>query len=210
MSVSSDTHREDILRAAISEFGRVGYTAASTNEIIKQAKVSKGLLFHHFTNKEKLYAACHTYVLKKFGQLLAEQIDFSITDFFERVLYSFKLKMELGSRYPELLAFVNRAWYFDEDKFPVDRNELKALVVEMVGEQGASFIALEGVDTSKLNEKYEFVKILDYIRLILDATWMRFSRKHHNDIHSMLADLNSYITEVEEIVTMFRDGVYSK
>lgn len=208
MSVSSDTHREDILRAAIAEFGRVGYTAASTNEIIKQAKVSKGLLFHHFTNKENLYAACHVYVLEKFGRILADHLDFSIPDFFERVIYFFKIKMKLGSKYPELLAFVNRAWYLDEDKSLFDRKELESLFIDIMGQKGAEFAAFEGVDISEFSDKFDFAKIIDYTRLVIDASWMRFSHKHNNDTNAMLPEIDNYIAEVEEMLTLLRDGAY--
>lgn len=37
-----------ILNAAINEFAEKGYENASTNEIVKDAGISKGLLFHYF------------------------------------------------------------------------------------------------------------------------------------------------------------------
>ncbi|MCL2399947.1 MAG: TetR/AcrR family transcriptional regulator [Defluviitaleaceae bacterium] len=209
MSTSSDTHREDILRAAIAEFGRVGYAAASTNEIIKQAKVSKGLLFHHFTNKEKLYTACHMHVMEQFGRGFSGHIDLSVTDFFERLLYSLKVKMELGYKYPEFLAFMNRAWYFDADNIPLKKEEIEALVADVVSEQSTDLADLwKGIDTTKFKDKFELSKILDYTRLIMDASWKRFSHKHRNDTKAMLKDVDSYVAEVEEMIELLRDGAY--
>lgn len=47
-----------ILDAAIHEFAEKGFEQASTNRIAKQAGVSKGLIFHYFESKEKLFEAC--------------------------------------------------------------------------------------------------------------------------------------------------------
>ncbi|WP_010632484.1 TetR/AcrR family transcriptional regulator [Sporolactobacillus vineae] len=49
---------ETILTAAIHEFAEKGFEQASTNRIAKQAGVSKGLIFHYFESKEKLFEAC--------------------------------------------------------------------------------------------------------------------------------------------------------
>lgn len=43
--------QDRILNAALKEFAQKGYQNASTNEIVKEAGISKGLLFHYFNNK---------------------------------------------------------------------------------------------------------------------------------------------------------------
>ena len=47
--------QERILEAAIKEFADKGFEKASTNEIVKEAGISKGILFHYFQNKKKLF-----------------------------------------------------------------------------------------------------------------------------------------------------------
>ncbi len=47
--------RRKILMAAIAEFGEKGYEAASTNQICRQAEISKGLLFHYYKTKQALF-----------------------------------------------------------------------------------------------------------------------------------------------------------
>lgn len=53
-----ESKEQAILEAAIHEFSEKGFDKASTNQIAKLAQVSKGLLFHYFESKEKLYEAC--------------------------------------------------------------------------------------------------------------------------------------------------------
>jgi len=47
-----------ILDTAIKEFGEKGFLSASTNNIAKEAKVSKGLIFHYYESKIMLFIAC--------------------------------------------------------------------------------------------------------------------------------------------------------
>ena len=55
--------RERIINAAINEFTKKGYRNASTNEIVKEAGISKGLIFHYFKNKKQLYLFLYDYLI---------------------------------------------------------------------------------------------------------------------------------------------------
>ncbi len=49
--------REKILRAAVREFAARGYAGGRIEGIAKRCGVAKGLVFHHFGSKERLYLA---------------------------------------------------------------------------------------------------------------------------------------------------------
>lgn len=51
----SDEKQNKIIYASMEEFARYGYNSASTNNIAKNAGVSKGVLFKYFSNKENLF-----------------------------------------------------------------------------------------------------------------------------------------------------------
>ena len=51
----SENQKEQIIRTAIKKFSKKGFSNTSMDEIAKESKVSKGLLFYHFNNKEELY-----------------------------------------------------------------------------------------------------------------------------------------------------------
>ncbi len=48
------TTREKILSVALELFAKKGYHEASISQIAKKAKISKGLMYNYFKNKEKL------------------------------------------------------------------------------------------------------------------------------------------------------------
>lgn len=50
--------RERILEYAFAEFAGQGYLGASVNTICSAGKISKGLLYHYYADKDALYLAC--------------------------------------------------------------------------------------------------------------------------------------------------------
>ena len=50
--------RERILEYAFAEFASQGYLGASVNTICAAGKISKGLLYHYYADKDTLYLAC--------------------------------------------------------------------------------------------------------------------------------------------------------
>ena len=53
--------QERIINAAFKVFAENGYGHSSTDEIVKTADISKGLLFHYFGNKIGLYSFLYDY-----------------------------------------------------------------------------------------------------------------------------------------------------
>jgi len=53
----ADQRRQQLLKAAQKLFIRKGYRGTTTEEIARQAKVTKGALYHHFKSKEDILLA---------------------------------------------------------------------------------------------------------------------------------------------------------
>lgn len=49
---------EKIINAAMEEFGTKSYDTASLNAVCETHKISKGLIYHNFKNKDELYLCC--------------------------------------------------------------------------------------------------------------------------------------------------------
>ena len=63
--------RAILLKEARSIFASSGYEAASTEEIVKRAKVTRGALYHHFKDKRDLFEA----VVEEVARGIATTID---------------------------------------------------------------------------------------------------------------------------------------
>lgn len=64
--------KDDIMEAAIEEFGKYDYQRASVNAIIENSNTSKGTFYHYFKNKEELYLELIKEVSKQKVRFLQE------------------------------------------------------------------------------------------------------------------------------------------
>jgi len=98
--------RDKIINAAIEEFAANGYEKASTNEIVKNAGISRGLLYHYFKDKEELYDLLTKYAIETFVDKINSSIDWEEPDIFERLKQITFVKIEVSRVYPKLFNFV--------------------------------------------------------------------------------------------------------
>ncbi len=101
-----DKKRDSIINAAIKEFSLYPYEKASTNNIVKNAGISKGLLFHYFGNKKVLYEEIIGFVLNKVAGEIMGKINYDETDILERIKQLIIVKMEIGKSYPNMFDFI--------------------------------------------------------------------------------------------------------
>lgn len=98
--------RERILNAAIQEFAFLGYNKASTNHIMEQVGMVKGLLFHYYSNKQNLYLACLQKVLTEVQKKLDQFMQQMPEDLFERLVSFLRWKNQLALDQPLTLRFL--------------------------------------------------------------------------------------------------------
>jgi AcrR family transcriptional regulator len=73
--LSEDVRRAQILNATIAVIADVGYENASLARIAERAQVSKGLVSHHFTDKDRLMEAVVTTTLTALRDAVAASVD---------------------------------------------------------------------------------------------------------------------------------------
>src|SRR5471030_409846 len=105
------TKRDLLLTVAMSKFAKNGYKKTTTDEIVSEAEISKGLLFHYFGTKKDLYIFLFEYANTTIMQDFYEQIDMKERDILERLRNMFLLKLELTNKYPAIFDFVAAAFY---------------------------------------------------------------------------------------------------
>ena len=201
-------HRLDILNTAIEIFGRLGFSSASTNEIVKHAKVSKGLLFHHFKDKKSLYMACQLHVMEQYGEFMKDRVNTDSCDFFERILDNLHVKLEFGRKYPEYLTLINRAWYMDHEESILNRKAAEEYALKSAAAGQIYLNFYKGIDTSKFREKTDVQMLLNYVRLTMEAAWRRYSAERNNNPILLYNDIDIYINEAKEILDLFKNGAY--
>lgn len=102
--------RERILNAAINEFAQKGFKNASTNEIVKEAGISKGLIFHYFKNKKQLYLFLYDYLMEVLEKEYFQALWLDEKDFLEKMRLASLTKLELFRKYPLIFKFFLTAY----------------------------------------------------------------------------------------------------
>ncbi len=102
------TKRNRIINAALEEFAKHGYDKASTNSIVKNAAISKGLLFHYFSNKKTLYDYLGNWSFEVIITTMSNSIDWSESDYFKRIEQAWQIKSRVLLEYPYLAKFGDR------------------------------------------------------------------------------------------------------
>ncbi len=109
-----------ILKAAYKEFAQRGFTHASTNRIVKEAGIGKGMLFYYFKSKKELflYLIEHgiNYILNEYLPLLDDRK----TDIIEKCMQAARVKMEAYARHPELFNFFGALYLSSDVKLSED------------------------------------------------------------------------------------------
>ncbi|MDF1507953.1 TetR/AcrR family transcriptional regulator [Robertmurraya sp. DFI.2.37] len=97
-----------IINAAMKQFVLSGYDKASTNEIVKEAQISKGSLFNYFYNKKELYVYLLEHALKIIDIIFAE-VDVNERDLFKRISQIGLIKLKIQQKYPLVFDFLKSA-----------------------------------------------------------------------------------------------------
>lgn len=150
--------QDRIINAAIKEFAGKGYDRASTNEIVKEAGISKGLLFHYFQNKKQLFLFVFDYCYDLVIDEFYKKIDFNETDFFMRMRQAIMVKMEMLTTYPDIFKFIQEVFLEESAEIKVEfdkkKSELTHINIEKV---------YEGIDYSKFRDDVDLTKIIKII-----------------------------------------------
>lgn len=151
--------QDRMINAALKVFAMKGYKHASTDDIVREAAISKGLLFHYFDSKLGLYTFIYDYSLRYMSLEMKNTVQKSETDMFELLKQQEQAKIQALRGYPYMQQFLNRSMSEDvseallaiEDK----RNALSEMYDAVFAQADLSKLPA-GVDGAKV------WKMLDY------------------------------------------------
>lgn len=94
--------RKEIMNAALAEFGAVGYGEVTMERICTRHDISKGMMYHYFSNKDELFLLCVEDTLERLREYLERNMGAlrGIGGFGAMRGY-FLLRAEFFGRYPE-------------------------------------------------------------------------------------------------------------
>lgn len=199
MSMESEK-RNRIIQSAMQEFSK-GYSAANTDEITKNAGISKGLLFHYFGSKKGLFLFLMKYAAKTVS---SEYIKVSVDsrDFLENLWKMSLLAIELTFQYPILYKFLTKGVFSLNEVFP------DGLPKDIHNPSGDIMIQIyQNTDISLFRDDIDMEKA----RNIIIWTMKGFSDKllvYGSDIENYKVHYDEITKELKEYLKILRKILY--
>jgi AcrR family transcriptional regulator len=196
--------RERVINAALKEFSK-GYMAANTDVIVKEAGISKGLLFHYFGSKRGLFLFLIKYTLDIFFTEYEKVISES-HDLLENIRIGSKLKMDLSIRYPLLFGFMLKAYAAIKDVFPeglpgdlpYSSHMVEAMQQICQRSNNEKTLFKEGIDSEKAQNI-----IIWTMNGFIDSLF-----RYGDDIDAYKAHYDELVKELDEYLQILRKILY--
>ena len=149
--------RDRILNAAMKEF-RYGYKKASTDAIVREAGISKGLLFHYFGTKDQLYEFLVKYAMDVVVADQFNMLNMGHQDILEGFWQVALLKRDITEQYPSIYNFLEGVNTYRED---LPRDEILDAFFQKQESVAAELFSQ--CDTSLFREDIDFQKAVALI-----------------------------------------------
>lgn len=202
--IMEKTRREALFTCAMSEFTKSGYKKASTNAIVSNAGISKGLLFHYFGTKNDLYIFLFKYANHIIMTEYYNRIDFATIDVFDRLKSMILLKLDLTDKYPAVFEFISSA-YFEKDSVVSGRiaQDVTALYTD------ATHNIFDNIDRSMFKPSIDTQKAIDIMMFTLKGySNAQISSKSTMDEYKK--EYQRYISEVDGYLSVLRQAFYKE
>ena len=186
--------QERILQAVIKEFADKGFESASTNEIVKEAGISKGILFHYFQNKKKLFLFVFDYCVEICMNEFYEKIDQEQSDIFEKLRQIASFKLELLHKYPSIFKFLESAIGEEYSEVKSEIEERKKKITESNYSR-----VFNNIDKTKFRDGVDINRAINIIMWTLDGFGTselqkaKASEAKHMDYEKVFHEMDSYI-----------------
>lgn len=165
--------QDRMINAALKVFAMQGYKHASTDDIVKEAGISKGLLFHYFESKLGAYEFVYEYSVRYMVIELSSTVSRTETNLFEVMRQMEYARMNVAKGYPYMQQFLNRSMNEDTGEALL-ATESKRAILEKEYNRILSQISYaefpQGVDGKKIYKIMDFaIKGLMTERFMEDA-----------------------------------------
>ena len=182
-----------MINAALKAFAINGYKRASTDEIVKDAGISKGLLFHYFDTKLGLYEFVYDYSVRYLSMEMSAAISQKETDFF--VLYEQKemCKIQALKNYPYMQQMINRSMQEDDSDAVSaiwERRENYSLKIAEIMKQA---------DLSKFSDNVDSHKLRKIIDFTIEGLMTERFREQAFEVEKLMEEVSDYLKMLKKI-----------
>ena len=189
----------------LKEFASHGYANASTNRMVQEAGIGKGMLFYYFKSKEELYRYCLEYCIDFISSEYLAQLDLTEPDFMIRFKKAGEIKMRAYLQNP--LPFLFLASTYIRRDAPELVPDLYQRLEELTANGLKAMFA--NIDTSLFRQDVPPEQIINLIRWAIDG-WSSetIAALENQDLTDY--DWDSTFAEFDELLSALRKILYRR
>ncbi len=197
--------RRKITDICIEEFSKYGYQKASTNTMVEKAGISKGILFHYFGSKKRLFLYILDFASNDFYSKVKKCIGDSYTkDILERVklftLAKFKASSAVPQSYNELISrtFLSAPRGLEK--------EIQERYIKYYND--AKSLYFEDIDFNRFREDINIEKTIEMIFFVLEGINHKYLKKFEGKASNIINDFDAINKELDEYLDILRKSFY--
>lgn len=185
--------QDRMINAALKVFAQNGYEHASTDEMVKEAGISKGLLFHYFISKLGLYTFVYDYGMKYLQLELSTGVSKNETAYFDLARQIEASELQVMKNYPYLVRFLRGSLRETSEEAlqatKEKREQLPALYDQL----------WKRADTSVLREGVDAARLTNMIRFTCDGVLTQAFAEGETDQEALMAELDRYLNMLKKL-----------
>ncbi len=195
--------RELIRRAAVEEFGVSDFETVSMDRICSAHQISKGMMYHYFSNKEELFLYCVEKILQSLTEYIEEKAgELDGLPPFEAIKTFYLLRETFFlDRGKERHIFEN-AMFYPPESLTASIRELRKPIREVNHRFVSRFVSRLPLRDGL--EKEQAVRYLDSLHSVF---WNVLKQYRGNENP---ADLHSMLEAAEDVLDMLLFGIAKK
>ncbi len=201
LMLEHDVRKDRILEAALHEFASKGYYKASTNVIVKEAEVSKGLLFHYYKSKKDLFITIYERAYKIILNEIFEHVNFSNRDVLWRLEVATIERVNAHRKHQLLTQFFITNERIQRDGISEDIAVIRNQYVEEFYQK-----MFNDIDYYLFKEQINLNDALQVIKYTIDRILADYEKKY---VHMLNPEnLERLSKHLHHYLTFFKDAFY--
>lgn len=195
--------KREILKAATEEFGAHGYEKVTMDSICSKHGISKGMMYHYYSNKDELFLLCVEEMFRFLAGYVEERFDeLEGIPAFEAIQKFFLLREYFFMQHPEWRQIFENAMIRPPRQMEQEIYVLRRPVREL--NQRFLKQIISGMPLRpELNEE-NVARYLEGIEYVLSGMMEQYSSQGKN------ADVHSVLEETVEVLDMILFGIVQK
>ncbi len=196
-----DQRKDRILEAALIEFSDKGYKKASTNTIVREAGVSKGLLFHYYKSKKDLYILLYSHANKAIEDEIDNEVNFADRDVLNRLYQATITSIEAYDKHPLFVKFL------ELNALVEDQDIIKATKRNSLEKRARIYTKIfNNIDYYLFNDTINIDRSLEVIKWTIDRITDDWKLQHLTNMQTSAFEQLSM--DISHYLDLFRSALY--